>query len=161
MTKFPSRFCFDSLVDPSFSRVCETIKSAGDTLNANLLCAAVKETLIKSSLMPAGWLVQDLSQAVGTFNALPQKEESFVFTEPGQLGLELTGAAVTGVHGKAKELGIQAGDAFVAINAQPASEHSSQLIQQLEALPRPGTIVFRRADVEAAGTEDVAAVKKR
>jgi hypothetical protein len=85
----------------------------------------------------------ELKKAIDEFDPAG-RELCFVFKDFGQLGLELTGNAVTDVHGQAKSLGILAGDQFVAIDNHPASETTELLIQQLQALPRPGTVVFRR-----------------
>jgi hypothetical protein len=108
---------------------------------ANQLRPAVQEAVNSGQLPP--WLVLDLKKSLDEFNPAG-RELSFSFKDFGQLGLELTGNAVTDVHGQAKSLGIQPGDKFVAIDNHPASETTELLIQQLQALPRPGSVVFRR-----------------
>ena len=73
------------------------------------------------------------------------QDMSFIFTEPGQLGIELTRSAVTGVTGQAEKLGVKADDQFLTIDGKIAEANTNDLIKQLQALPRPGVIQFRRA----------------
>jgi hypothetical protein len=68
----------------------------------------------------------------------------FTFTEGGSLGVDFAGTLVTGVGGQAARLGMEVNDRIAYINDAPAGERVDELTEQIDALPRPGTIVIRR-----------------
>jgi hypothetical protein len=70
------------------------------------------------------------------------------FANEGALGMNILDARVTGVEGQgqADRLGVRVGDTIVQVNSEAAAQSMDALVAQLQAMPRPGLIVFRRGN---------------